>query len=192
MALHRESTVATQNTTLFFKALSSSKQFLFAFRARGNLSFLFYCYVWELWQNMISCAWTLMSPGFRRMWKISILFSLQILSSFKQKKKVKWIESSWFVRLRIDRAIYMYWHECHLLWSKKRNVNLRSARFFMLWVPFIFSWFLKIKMEIKMEMTWNLEQELSLIRLFAHICPRKGYEKRLLFNFSFFKTTIET
>lgn len=89
MALHRESTVATQNTTLFFKALSSSKQFLFAFRARGNLSFLFYCYVWELWQNMISCAWTLMSPGFRRMWKISILFSLQILSSFKQKKRGK-------------------------------------------------------------------------------------------------------
>lgn len=87
MALHRESTVATQNTILFFKALSSSKQFLFAFRARGNLSFLFYCYVWELWQNMISCAWTLMSPGFRRMWKISILFSLQILSSFKQKKR---------------------------------------------------------------------------------------------------------
>lgn len=143
MALHRESTVATQNTTLFFKALSSSKQFLFAFRARGNLSFLFYCYVWELWQNMISCAWTLMSPGFRRMWKISILFSLQILSSFKQKKRGKRIESSWFVRLRIDRAIN--WHECHLLWSKKRNVNLRSARFFMLWVPFIFSWFLKNK-----------------------------------------------
>lgn len=116
MALHRESTVATQNTILFFKALSSSKQFLFAFRARGNLSFLFYCYVWELWQNMISCAWTLMSPGFRRMWKISILFSLQILSSFKQKKG-KRIESSWFVRLRIDREIN--WHECHLISIRK-------------------------------------------------------------------------
>lgn len=28
---------------------------------------------------------------------------------------------------------------------KKSNVNLQSARFFMLWVPFIFSWFLKNK-----------------------------------------------
>lgn len=47
-----------------------------------------------------------MNPGLRRLWKISILFSLQILSSFKQKKG-KRIESSWFVRLRIDRAIYI-------------------------------------------------------------------------------------